>query len=163
MAGSTFFNPQLITSNNSGFILVDNSTIHSPWNWNLNLFSWGKRVLGSKTPISSPHPWYFQVLGLAWYCFWKEVSCLLCVFCVLFLWLLLIFSTVSLVYLTMLSVLFLGLFLLINFSPHSGLYFLASLCTLWIFSGCQTFEFYFVGGCFLFVLFWCLILLICYS
>lgn len=29
MASSTFFKPQLITSNNSGFILVDNSTIHS--------------------------------------------------------------------------------------------------------------------------------------
>ena len=49
--------------------------------------------------------------------------------------------------------LFLGLFLLINFSPHSGLYFVASLCTLWIFSGSQTFEFYFVGGCFFCFLF----------
>ena len=29
MASSMFFKPQLITSNNSGFILVDNSTIHS--------------------------------------------------------------------------------------------------------------------------------------
>ena len=50
----------------------------------------------------------------------------------------------------MLSVLFLGLFLLIHFSPHPGLYFLASLSTLWFFGGCQTFEFYFVGGCFFF-------------
>ena len=84
---------------------------------------------------------------LVLHCFWKEV-CLSSVLCSFSLAAFNIFHCVSGLF--MLSVLFLGLFLLIHFSPHPGLYFLASLSTLWFFGGCQTFEFYFVGGCFFF-------------